>query len=45
VEAVKYALGLSKDAYEDLSLKAREKAREMDGLTYKKWVEVLRGFG
>jgi glycosyltransferase involved in cell wall biosynthesis len=44
VEAVKYALGLSKDAYEDLSLKAREKAREMDGLTYKKWVEVLRDF-
>jgi len=45
IEAVRYALGLSKDAYEDLSLKAREKAREMDSLTYKKWVEVLRGFG
>jgi glycosyltransferase involved in cell wall biosynthesis len=45
VEAVKYALGLSKDAYEDLSLKAREKAREIDNLTYKKWVEVLRDFG
>jgi len=44
MEAVKYALGLSKDAYEDLSLKAREKAREIDNLTYKKWVEVLRDF-
>jgi glycosyltransferase involved in cell wall biosynthesis len=44
-EAVRYALGLSRDAYEDLSLKAREKAREMDNLTYKKWVEVLRDFG
>jgi glycosyltransferase involved in cell wall biosynthesis len=44
IEAVKYALGLNKDAYEDLSLKAREKAREMDSLTYKKWVEVLKDF-
>ena len=44
VEAVNYALGLTRDAYEDLSLKAREKAKEMDEITYKKWVEVLRDF-
>jgi glycosyltransferase involved in cell wall biosynthesis len=44
IEAVKYALGLSRDAYEDLSLKAREKAREIDKLTYKKWIKVLMEF-
>jgi hypothetical protein len=44
IEAVKYALGLSRDAYEDLSLKAREKAREIDKLTHKKWVKVLMEF-
>lgn len=40
-EAVKYALGLSRDAYEDLSIKAREKARAMNNETVKKWREVL----
>ena len=45
VEAVKYALGLGEEAYEDLSVRVREKAKEIDSLTYKKWVEVLRELG
>jgi glycosyltransferase involved in cell wall biosynthesis len=41
VEAVKYALGMKKETYLDLSVKCRLKAKQMDDETTKKWGIIL----
>ena len=44
VEAVKYALGLRKETYQDLSIKCKEKMKELDEATYLKWKKILNEF-
>jgi glycosyltransferase involved in cell wall biosynthesis len=44
VEAVKYALGLNRETYLDLSVKCREKIKELDEVTYLKWKNILKEF-